>query len=58
MMRVAFIPLFNGLADIQKAVSLLPQERYGSAAGTGHLISMQKPAIMDGIVKNFITYLI
>jgi pimeloyl-ACP methyl ester carboxylesterase len=47
-----------GLVDIQRAVSLLPQGRYGSVAGAGHLIPMQKPLEIAGIVKDFIENLV
>jgi pimeloyl-ACP methyl ester carboxylesterase len=47
-----------GVVDIQRAVSLLPQGRYGSVAGAGHLIPMQKPAEIAGIVQNFIANLV
>ncbi len=46
-----------GLVDIKKAVSLLPQGKYGSVAEAGHLIPMQKPAEIAGVVKEFIAKL-
>jgi pimeloyl-ACP methyl ester carboxylesterase len=46
-----------GLVNIQRAVSLLPKGIYGSVAEAGHLIPMQKPAEIAGIVKKFITKL-
>jgi pimeloyl-ACP methyl ester carboxylesterase len=45
------------LVDIKKAVSLLPQGTYGSVAEAGHLIPMQKPAEIAGIIKEFIAKL-
>jgi pimeloyl-ACP methyl ester carboxylesterase len=47
-----------GLVDIKKVVSLLPQGKYGSVAEAGHLIPMQKPAEIAGIVKEFIAKLL
>jgi len=46
-----------GLVDIRRAVSLLPQGRYGSVAGAGHLIPMERPAEIAGMIKNFIATL-
>ena len=46
-----------GLVDIKKAISLLPQGKYGSVAEAGHLIPMQKPAEIAGIIKEFIAKL-
>jgi len=46
-----------GLVDIKRAVSMLPQGRYGSVAGAGHLIPMEKPAEITTIIKTFIAEL-
>ncbi|RPH87053.1 MAG: alpha/beta hydrolase [Deltaproteobacteria bacterium] len=46
-----------GLVNIRRAVSILPQGQYGSVAEAGHLIPMQKPAEIAGIVKEFIAKL-
>jgi len=46
-----------GLVNIQRAVSILPKGQYGSVAEAGHLIPMQKPAEIAGIVKDFIAKL-
>lgn len=43
--------------DLQRAVSMLPQGQYQSVADAGHLIPMQKPAEIAGIVKDFIAKL-
>jgi lipase len=42
-----------GMVDIKRAVSLLPRGQYGSVAGAGHLIPMQKPGEIAGIIKDF-----
>jgi len=42
-----------GLVDIQRAVSMLPQGKYGSVADAGHLIPMEKPAEIARIVKEY-----
>jgi pimeloyl-ACP methyl ester carboxylesterase len=44
-----------GFVDIRRAVSLLPQGRYGSVAEAGHLIPMQKPAEITEMIGNFIS---
>jgi pimeloyl-ACP methyl ester carboxylesterase len=44
-----------GLVDIQRAVSILPKGRYGSVADAGHLIPMEKPAEIAGIIKEYIS---
>lgn len=46
-----------GLVNIQRIVSILPKGQYGSVAEAGHLIPMQKPAEIAGIVKDFIAKL-
>jgi pimeloyl-ACP methyl ester carboxylesterase len=46
-----------GLVDIRRAVSILPQGRYGSVADAGHLIPMQKPAEIASMIKDFIAKL-
>lgn len=46
-----------GLVDIKRAVSLLPRGQYGSVADAGHLIPMQKPGEITGIIKEFIAKL-
>jgi len=47
-----------GLVDIKRAVSILPKGKYGSVADAGHLIPMEKPAEIAGIVKEFIVMLV
>ena len=47
-----------GLVDIQRAVSLLPRGQYGSVADAGHLIPMQKPAEIAGIIAYFAARLV
>lgn len=46
-----------GFVDIQRAVAELPAGRYGSVAGAGHLIPMEEPGVITGMVKSFITTL-
>ena len=46
-----------GLVDVKRAVSMLPQGRYGSVAGAGHLIPMEKPAEIAAVIKDFIAKL-
>ncbi len=46
------------LVDIRRAVSLLKQGEYGSVAEAGHLIPMQKPAEIAGIVRDFFAKLV
>lgn len=46
-----------GLVDVKRAVSMLPQGRYGSVAGAGHLIPMEKPAEIATVIKDFIAKL-
>lgn len=47
-----------GLVDIQRAVSMLPQGKYGSVAGAGHLIPMEKPAEIAGIIKEYFSTIV
>jgi pimeloyl-ACP methyl ester carboxylesterase len=44
-----------GLVDIQRAVSMLPQGKYGSVADAGHLIPMERPAEIAGIIKEYLS---
>lgn len=43
----------KGLVDLQRAISLLRHGKYKSVAGAGHLIPMQKPNEISGIIKKF-----
>jgi pimeloyl-ACP methyl ester carboxylesterase len=42
-----------GLVDIQRAVSMLPQGKYGSVSDAGHLIPMEKPAEIARMIKEY-----
>jgi len=43
--------------DVRRAVSLLPEGQYGSVAGAGHLIPMEKPGETTAIIRDFIAKL-
>lgn len=45
------------LVDIRRAVSLLPQGRYGSVADAGHLIPMEQPGTITAIIQDFMAKL-
>lgn len=45
------------LVDVKRAVSLLPQGQYGSVAEAGHLIPMEKPAVITSLIKEFMAKL-
>ena len=43
--------------DLRRAVSLLPRGEFGSVAGAGHLIPMEKPGEITAIIRDFIAKL-
>jgi len=46
-----------GLVDIQRAVRALPLGRYATVAEAGHLIPMERPVEIAGMIRNFIATL-
>lgn len=45
------------LVDLQRAVSLLPQGRFGFVAEAGHLIPMEQPGTVAAIIEDFVAQL-